>query len=692
MHLIKPGDISVPIPTKVKLFAQWKSCYHEPSEKDWEDITGQVTYTAHNVLFIEVDRLIPILCIKLVILEMSHGQSIYIKSMTALYVTNIATEKILTREWSGDAPTMSSFCQTEVNQAFLAASNSCKTRAPYALYNFHSGFVTCHCDEFCHKFKDCCSDFSGAYPNSSLAGSFDNLSELVVACESNQFPEPSHPGIGIFVVTSCLAQFEDTHYSNECRGSGHLAFIPVESHGIVFRNVYCALCNNVKPDNIIPWKASVWGTDAITALRCQQDVESYIFQVLGNATPKEDLDCFWRRGFSYPWGENLLQGNHRLGKMCVIDRDHSHVLMTRQPTYLLQQAIRVSVVKDPQCFCDHCHSSIFQYLTADMSKIADFFLRKKTPWLYVALMNDLVHDGGFSGIFMPEEEGEEEEEFWMEVEPNLEDEHEEDGGDAISEKKLSIQLISLIGSGSSALLLLGILVHLINNGIKSTEAKRIQIGILIGKILLFTAFTGRFVFRRYGFPCKLFAVMVHYAMYVSFGNMIWFGISVAKLLWSVERNLAELSMENRNDGIGKREWMIWGIIWIGILGLMMGFWSYDTYLDGSFFVYGKNEICLMAGKNAVLYLIVVPTTTIVVFNAGLIIYCIMQYLHLMDKKPKMGKNLLKFLARLMAVQTSQWGFGIVYYFTGNITMQYVFEVSVAFEGTFIAISRFMFKT
>ena len=34
-------------------------------------------------------------------------------------------------------------------------------------------------------------------------------------------------------------------------------------------------------------------------------------------------------------------------------------------------------------------------------------------------------------------------------------------------------------------------------------------------------------------------------MYVSFGNMIWFGLSLSKLLWSVERNLAQLSVENK---------------------------------------------------------------------------------------------------------------------------------------------------
>ena len=700
MFLIFPGfmDTAPSVPTKVQLFAQWKKCRHKLIDKVWEEITGPVTFSALNILDIHVKQPIPVICMKLVIHEMSSDQIVRIKGVTALYETHAATEMILTKEWSGDAPSMSSFCRKEVDEALVASHNSCEQRPLDALYDLHSGFVTCQCDEFCTKFNDCCSDYSHVgYPNSSLAAASDQTDKLFISCESIQFPQQSHPGMGVYVVISCLANHEDTDYSHQCRGSGQLAFIPVESHGIVYRNVYCALCNDIPPEDITPWRASTWGAVASTALQCQRDMESSIGQVLANGTAEGDIDCFWRSGFSHPWEGNLLSGEHRLGKLCTIDKHHGQSSLAKPPTFLLQEATKVRIIKDPQCFCDHCHSSVFDYLTADMSKITDFFLLETTPWLYATLLNEIGHDGGFSGIFKPQEREKEKEDkddrLWAEIRPILDDDEDEDKGkDASSKKKLSFRLISLIGSGSSALLLLGILVHLIKNGGKSTEAQRIQIGILVGKILLFIAFMGRYLFRRYGIPCKIFAVLVHYAMYVSFGNMIWFGLSVAKLLWSVENNMAGLSIENRNDDIRKREWITWGIIWIGMLGLVMGFWSYDTYLDANFFVYGRNEICLMAGRKAVLYLIVVPTTTIVVFNAGLIIYCVTQYLRMMDKRPKMGKNLLTFLARLMALQTSQWGFGIAYYFTENITMQYIFEVFVAFEGTLIALTRCMIKT
>ena len=703
-----PKDASASVITKVKLLSRWSSCFFEPLDKDWQDITGLVKYIGPNTMDIRVNQLIPVICMKLLILETRHDQEVRIKGVTATYMAHVGTQYVLAKDWSGDAPSMSSFCRKKVDKPIPAMANSCKTRQPDALYDFHSGFVTCHCDQFCSKFNDCCSDFSSDArlrpSNVSSAADFNPSDQYLVSCETPQFPLESHPGIGVYVVSSCLAHLEDTAYGRECLGSGNLAFIPVESRGVVFRNVFCALCNNVPPSNITPWQPSVWYTDEGTTRQCQQEIELVLSQVLTNATPDLNIDCFNLRpkGFARPRDGDMLRGPNRLGKLCFIPQNGSNTTATGTPAFLLQEANRVSAVTDPRCFCDHCHPRMLVYLTADMSKIADFFLSEKIPWLYMALKNDFTHDGGFSGIFLPsstkldgkEEKGEEDEREQEEIELDemfiTESDNEKDD-EASSEKKLSFRLISLIGSGSSALLLSGILFHLIQNGTKSTEAKRIQIGILAGKILMFVAFMGRYLFRRYSIACKIFAIMVHYAMYVSFGNMIWFGLSVAKLLWSVENNMAGLSMENKNDDIRNREWILWGIIWLGFLGLVIGFWSYDTFLDASFFVYGRNEICLMAGPQAVLYLLVVPTTIIVISNFGLIIYCVTQYLRLMDQRTKTGKNLLIFLARLMVFQTSQWGFGIVYYFTSNILIQYIFEVSIAFEGTFIAITRHMFR-
>ena len=181
---------------------------------------------------------------KLVISDMSNDKRIHIKEVTASYTPHVGTQLVLTQGWSGESPTMHAFCAQAVDPAFLASINSCKTRPLDALYNFPSGFVTCHCDQFCSKFNDCCPDFSAV--KSSSPFSADNLNHadtLTVSCKSNQFPQTKHPGIGIYVVTSCLADREDTDYGRECRGVRNVAFIPVGSRGIVYRNVFvlCAM-------------------------------------------------------------------------------------------------------------------------------------------------------------------------------------------------------------------------------------------------------------------------------------------------------------------------------------------------------------------------------------------------------------------------------------------------------------------
>ena len=244
--------------------------------------------------------------------------------------------------------------------------------------------------------------------------------------------------------------------------------------------------------------------------------------------------------------------------------------------------------------------------------------------------------------------------------------------------------------GIVSVLFIGILIHMFKfEGIISS-AKRCQVGIFIAKLLFFVSFAGGSIFRRYFLACKLFSVMVHFAMYVSFANMIWFGIKVANLLYLVNNSMAALTVEHQNPTFGTKEKCIFLVIWLVALCTVTSFWAYDTFVD-SFFGYGVNQFCLMTKGRGVLYALIIPTAVIVVFNLGLIIFCLVQYVRIQDNQPKLTKNLLIFLARLMALQSVQWGLGVVYYFTRNDGVEFTLEVLLAYEGVFITVVRFFFK-
>ena len=92
-----------------------------------------------------------------------------------------------------------------------------------------------------------------------------------------------------------------------------------------------------------------------------------------------------------------------------------------------------------------------------------------------------------------------------------------------------------------------------------------------------------------------------------------------------------------------------------------------------------------------MYALIVPTAVVVVFNLGLIGFCLVQYARVQNNQPKFRKNLLIFLARLMTLQSAQWGLGVVFYLTLNDGVKFVLEVFIAYEGVLIAVVRFFFK-
>ena len=76
---------------------------------------------------------------------------------------------------------------------------------------------------------------------------------------------------------------------------------------------------------------------------------------------------------------------------------------------------------------------------------------------------------------------------------------------------------------------------------------------------------------------------------------MWYGFQVARMLWLLNRNMAELAIEHRGVKMGAGEKAIYGVIWGGTLLAVAALAVYDRVANNSFIGYGRNEFCLISG-------------------------------------------------------------------------------------------------
>ena len=108
--------------------------------------------------------------------------------------------------------------------------------------------VNCKCDNDCALYGDCCLDYSTA--NSTLRPSaLHGLLECRKVHTS-----------GVLMVSRCPIQSE---LNIPC--TNRSLFLPVTdpSSNFTFRNIYCALCNNVSRDVVVPWQPHFFCGDEV---------------------------------------------------------------------------------------------------------------------------------------------------------------------------------------------------------------------------------------------------------------------------------------------------------------------------------------------------------------------------------------------------------------------------------------------
>ena len=202
---------------------------------------------------------------------------------------------------------------------------TCNVRDFAQLYDVIHSINECQCDELCSSFGDCCFDYDLSFSMSKVQDLSADQGLLTlgnfVQCVPLQLPLTSgdlNQGLGFFLVSACPAGH---HFQQECANvntvpfPSYVHFIPVEIHGIVYRNVFCARCHNAPLKDGIMWGIEIVNPPDLNA--CMEIIERMDMATMYMAIDQIELYCGFD-GYAGPIIHGFLQGPSRLGKVCVV--------------------------------------------------------------------------------------------------------------------------------------------------------------------------------------------------------------------------------------------------------------------------------------------------------------------------------------------------------------------------------------
>ncbi|KAJ8036111.1 Cadherin EGF LAG seven-pass G-type receptor 1 [Holothuria leucospilota] len=147
------------------------------------------------------------------------------------------------------------------NITICGSDHSCKNRC-----GSWSGTVDCKCDLACKGFGDCCYDFDSYCGNHTVKQRNDRLAfpKKVPAEDYTCFGTVYFRSM-FYMVTKCLGSLEDVRNitTSQCENmvldvDDLLACTPVfDSEGVVYKNVFCALCSDVPISEVTSWSLQI---------------------------------------------------------------------------------------------------------------------------------------------------------------------------------------------------------------------------------------------------------------------------------------------------------------------------------------------------------------------------------------------------------------------------------------------------
>lgn len=114
----------------------------------------------------------------------------------------------------------------------------------------------CSCDDLCTYFKDCCFDYEDLCYNKPT----DVPSTFPSKVDKNRYECHDFLNVNIFVVSKCSPYWTDDFLKSSCQqdqpSTDITSHIPVyDNDGVVYRNIFCALCSDVKLTELTAFQA-----------------------------------------------------------------------------------------------------------------------------------------------------------------------------------------------------------------------------------------------------------------------------------------------------------------------------------------------------------------------------------------------------------------------------------------------------
>ena len=443
-----------------------------------------------------------------------------------------------------------------------------------------------------------------------------------------------------------------------------------------YRNIFCALCNGENPNKLFPWFLVNYQNSTQSSAPCHkkkirryfENKEKVCKEIRGIFAKHNNLDGFVSMVHS-------VYGKHRMGKLCTMDRKgrttmlHLDQKTFQMPIYIQYTPSGYIRHYEPDCTCNQCDKSIFNFITSNMTEVAEsvfYFSDNKDPSKLVRLFDEY----SFTKACSESARG-----TCMKIQKT-------DWRDAFS----------FSGSFISFVTFFAIIIYsaFYEPQKMSTRGKRDQFGVILAKLIFHLALFVSSLIPKKSIACSGFGAFLHYTMLVRCGTSIWFGWSVAKIFWKLSRNGTGQLQGDQRGPVTVVEIIAGIVVWLGSGLLVIFLWKYDHSKGGQYIGYGYKGLCYVTKKWGLLYTIVVPNIIACISNLLCSCYSIHQFMKVISNVHRNTSKILcmlsNFLKKLMAFQMLQWIFGLLYYFVPNEIVGFVFEFLVAYEGIFMLIS------
>ena len=269
--------------------------------------------------------------------------------------------------------------------------------------------TACKCDKFCYTFNDCCHNVSCNRELSIVPGLQElgidadqigcirpsiqtqmisaNLSDPFLSLSSAYEAAEDASYFGVFMIDKCPDDVSEI--AIKCHEPNHTdtqSQIPVSesTYGISFKNVYCALCNNIDFEDIVWWKFQAHCGDDVLPL-----IEDGFRYGISLAQTFEVIDEFCLISFAPPDAVNSQLGS----RSCIqnlVDVDSCYSNSPKESIKKCREYNEYVIDKYGRIYRNpHCYICSHSYIRDESALILDCYFGK------IPLIEDIYFGSGF---------------------------------------------------------------------------------------------------------------------------------------------------------------------------------------------------------------------------------------------------------------------------------------------------------